>query len=158
MVGRKREQSILEMCLQSSRPEFLAVYGRRRVGKTYLIREFFHNRFAFYATGVAEGKTKDQLRAFHESLKTYGSTYEKQPKDWFEAFSRMRELIDNPHVKRDPVSGKRVVFLDEMPWMDTAKSDFRPALDYFWNNWGSAQTDLLLIACGSAASWMMKNS
>ena len=157
MVGRKREQSILEMCLASPDPELLAVYGRQGVGKTYLITNFFHNQFAFHATGVAQGKTKNQLRAFHERLRTYGCTYEKQPKDWFEAFSRVRELMENPHVHRDPVSGKRVVFLDEMPWMDTAKSDFRSALEYFWNSWGSVQTDLLLIACGSAVPWMMKH-
>lgn len=80
---------------------------------------------------------------------------EDGPKDWFEAFSRLRQCLTMDTVYREPTSGKRVVFLDELPWMDTARSDFRGALDYFWNSWGSAQNDLVLIVCGSATSWMI---
>jgi hypothetical protein len=155
IVGRKREQVIIQDCLESPRPEFLVVYGRRRVGKTYLIREFFHNRFSFYASGVPREKTKKQLKYFQESLKEYGTEESKIPADWTEAFSRLRKLLESEKVTRDPFSGKRVVFLDELPWMDTARSDFKTALDYFWNTWGSAQPDLLLIVCGSATSWII---
>ncbi len=157
MIGRKEEQSILRECLKSPRPEFLAVYGRRRVGKTYLIREFFHDCFSFYATGVVDLNTKKQLRVFHEALCKYGSSEKAAPKDWFEAFSRLEKLLSSPSVLRDYQSGKRVVFLDEMPWLDTARSDFKSALDYFWNSWGSAQKDLVFIVCGSATSWMIHN-
>jgi len=155
IIGRKAEQDILNQCMASTRPEFLAVYGRRRIGKTFLIREFFHNRFSFYASGVPELKTKGQLKVFHESLRQYGSEDSAPPADWLEAFSRLRKLLESDQVSRDPVSGKRVVFLDELPWMDTARSDFKTGLDYFWNTWGSAQSDLLLIVCGSAASWII---
>ena len=157
MVGRKKEQEILEKLLTSRKPEFLAVYGRRRVGKTYLIKEFFNNSFSFYATGLQQADRKHQLRAFQESLLQYGEDARTIPKDWFEAFSRLRALLEREAVLRDYRSGKRVIFLDELPWMDTAKSDFKSALDYFWNGWASAQKDLLLIVCGSATSWIINN-
>lgn len=155
IIGRVREQEQLTTCLESSRPEFVAIYGRRRVGKTYLVREFFKNRFAFYASGVDGKKTREQLKAFNESLREHGCERRAIPKDWFEAFSRLRDLLRSNAAVREPGSGKLVVFLDELPWMDTARSDFRAALDHFWNTWGSAQADLLLIVCGSATSWMI---
>ena len=157
IIGREKEQSLLEDCLRSRRPEFLAVYGRWRVGKTYLIKEYFNNHFTFYATGVPNEKTSRQLRFFHQSLLAYGHDEKKAPKDWLEAFSRLRMLLENPDARKDPVSGKKIVFLDELPWMDTARSDFRSALEYFWNTWGSSQEDLFFIVCGSATSWMIKH-
>lgn len=157
IIGRKREKDDLMYCIQSKKPEFVVVYGRRRVGKTFLIREFFNKQFSFYATGLTDEKTKGQLRAFNESLIMYGCETKNMPKDWFEAFSRLRELLDSSKVYREPVNHKRVVFLDELPWMDTARSDFKSALDYFWNSWGSAQEDLVLIVCGSATSWIINN-
>lgn len=157
MVGRKREQNILENCLQSGWGEFLVVYGRRRIGKTYLIREYFNNNFSFYATGVANEKTRAQLKAFNGSLQEYGADEKNIPDDWYEAFARLKKLLCKETTWRDPVSGKRVLFLDEVPWMDTARSDFKSALEYFWNSWASAQKDLLLIVCGSATSWIIEN-
>lgn len=157
IIGRKREIDCLLQCLMSKRPEFIAVYGRRRVGKTYLIREYFNRHFSFYTTGLTDEKTKGQLRAFNESLNLYGGEYKSIPKDWFEAFNRLRVLLEKDEVYREPVNNKRVVFLDELPWMDTARSDFKSALDYFWNSWASAQDDLVLIVCGSATSWIINN-
>ena len=157
MVGRKEEIEILEDLLVSGRPEFLALYGRRRVGKTYLIKEFFHDTFSFYATGLQNGDKKQQLRAFRESLAEYGDEQRTIPKDWFEAFSRLRSLLEQKTVIREYKSGRKIVFLDEMPWMDTPRSDFKSAFDYFWNSWGSSQKDLLLIICGSATSWIINN-
>ncbi len=157
MIGREYEKDMLAHILESKRPEFLVLYGRRRVGKTYLIKEFFKERFAFYATGLTGEKTRGQLKAFHKSLQDSGSEESVVPKDWFEAFSRLRSVLESPTVIRDSVSGKRVVFLDELPWMDTARSDFKSALDYFWNTWGSTKNDLLLIVCGSATSWIINN-
>ena len=157
LIGRKREQDLLDRCLQSGRPEFVAVYGRRRVGKTYLVRKYFKDGFAFYATGVANGKTREQLKAFHAKLREYGDPERTIPKDWFEAFSRLASLLGNEGVQKDRASGRVVVFLDELPWMDTPRSDFKSALDFFWNSWASARDDLVLVACGSATSWMISN-
>ncbi len=157
MIGREYEKSVLQECLSSPRPEFLAVYGRRRVGKTFLIKEYFRESFAFYATGVSGLNTRQQLRVFHEALLNYGEQNRTIPKDWLEAFSRLEKLLSSPHVRREYQSGKRVVFLDELPWMDTARSDFKSALDYFWNSWGSSQADLILIVCGSATSWILNH-
>lgn len=157
IIGRKSEQELLEECLASRRPEFLAIYGRRRVGKTYLVKEFFDNSFSFYTTGVKGIHTKQQLKLFKEALVKYGDQSNAIPKDWFEAFSRLEKILESKEVKRDYKSGKKVVFLDELPWMATAKSDFKSALDYFWNSWGSSQQDLLLIVCGSATSWIINN-
>ena len=157
IVGRKREKDVLSRCLSSKRPEFVVVFGRRRVGKTYLIKEFFNGQFTFYATGLSDEKTSGQLKAFQTSLLSYGSTEKNMPKDWFEAFMRLQKLVSNDQAYRDPVSGKKVIFLDELPWMDTARSDFRSALEYFWNSWASSQEDLLLIVCGSATSWIINH-
>ena len=133
MIGREKEKNVLEDCLNSNRPEFLALYGRIRVGKTYLIKEFFDNTFSFYSTGVYKCNTKQQLRVFKEALTKYGDATETIPKDWFEAFSRLERLLEQDTVKREYRSGKRIVFLDELPWMDTARSNFKSALDYFWS-------------------------
>ncbi len=157
IIGRKHEKDVLLQCLKSKRPEFAVVYGRRRVGKTYLIREYFNQQFSFYTTGLTDEKTKGQLRAFNESLNTYGRVSRTVPKDWFEAFTWLRELLESDKVYREPINNKRVIFLDELPWMDTARSDFKSALDYFWNSWASAQEDLVLIVCGSATSWITTN-
>lgn len=157
IIGRKREKDSLMQCLMSKRPEFVVVYGRRRVGKTYLVREYFNKQFSFYATGLTDEKTKGQLRGFQVSLNEYGDEDKSIPRDWFDAFTRLRKLLEGDKVYREPVNNKRVIFLDELPWMDTAKSDFKSALDYFWNSWASAQEDLVLIACGSATSWIITN-
>ncbi len=157
IIGREREKDILSKCLESKRPEFLVVYGRRRVGKTYLIREFFNKKFSFYTTGIPDVKTRNQLKAFNESLAYYGDDTNTIPKDWFEAFRRLRKMLESENVYRDASCGKKVVFIDEAPWMDTARSDFKSAFDYFWNSWGSSQEDLLLIVCGSATSWIISN-
>ena len=157
IIGRKREKDSLMQCLLSKRPEFVVVYGRRRVGKTYLIREYFNQQFSFYTTGLSDEKTKGQLRAFQASLNAYGYEEKSVPADWFEAFARLKELLQSDKVYREPINNKRVIFLDELPWMDTARSDFKSALDYFWNSWASAQEDLVLIACGSATSWIITN-
>ncbi|MCR5474942.1 MAG: ATP-binding protein [Lachnospiraceae bacterium] len=157
MIGRKDEIDYLDHLLSSKKPEFLALYGRRRVGKTYLIKEFFNDTFSFYSTGVQQSNTKQQLRAFKESLVKYGDQVKSIPKDWFEAFSRLENLLSEKGVIRDYRSGRRVIFLDELPWMDTPRSDFKSALEYFWNSWASSQKDLILIVCGSATSWIINN-
>ena len=157
MIGRNAEITVLEDCLHSDKPEFLAIYGRRRVGKTYLIKEFFRGQFAFYATGVPGQVTRKQLKVFSEALKEYGDDSAAAAKDWFDAFGRLRRLLKKEEARRAYGSVKKVVFLDELPWMDAPRSDFKSALDYFWNSWGSSQKDLFLIICGSATSWIINN-
>ena len=151
IVGREKEIHQLGKILESGKPEFLAVYGRRRVGKTFLIREFFNYRFSFQISGLANAKTKQQLFNFHSSLSRQSILFfDSQPENWLVAFQR---LID--HLETIESTGKKVVFFDEMPWFDTPGSDFVMGLEHFWNSWASNRKDILLIACGSAASWMM---
>lgn len=159
LIGRIDEQKELQSCLKSSKPEFLVLYGRRRVGKTYLIREFFNNKFSFYASGINNKNNSIQLKNFYNSLKDYGFKEDgaKQPKDWLEAFRILKKFLESNNVYRDPVYKKRVVFLDELPWMDGKRSDFKAGLDSFWNTYGSTQNDLVFIVCGSATSWIMNN-
>ena len=157
MIGRKTEIKYLSNCLESDQAEFLVVYGRRRIGKTYLIKEYFNNHFSFYATGVASTKNREQLAYFTDSLREFGDSTGNRYKNWREAFSALKLLLSDEQIFRDPVSGKRIVFLDELPWMDTPRSDFKSALDHFWNSYASSQKDLLLIVCGSATSWIINN-
>lgn len=149
MIGRKEEKSRLLKYAESDESEFVAVYGRRRVGKTYLIRQTFRDRFSFQHTGVARGRTKEQLRAFGDSLRECGSDFKDSPKDWFEAFNQLKSVIMKSALKR------KVVFLDELSYLDTKGSRFIPALEHFWNGWASARDDVLLIVCGSATSWII---
>jgi len=150
IIGREKERSILSRCENSGKPEFIAVYGRRRVGKTYLIAEHFNNKFTFAVTGVSQGSFKDQLRIFHDALKKHFHTGGPAPADWFHAFRLLEECLE-----RDITVGRKVMFFDEMPWLDTPKSKFIPALEHFWNAFASRRKDILLIVCGSAASWII---
>ncbi len=149
LIGRKDEQNDLNSYYTTSKSEFIAVYGRRRVGKTFLIKEFFNNKFDFYLTGLANANTKEQLVNFHASVRKHGKTNYTFAKTWFEAFEQLIHLLENLNVR------KKVVFLDELPWLDTRKSGFLSAFEHFWNGWASARKDILLIVCGSATSWMV---
>ena len=150
MIGRKNEQERLLSALENEESEFIAVYGRRRVGKTYLIRQTFGNGFAFYHTGLAKSPMSDQLAAFGASLNEYGGEVAEPPKNWLEAFTRLRRLLEKSS------GGKKVVFIDELPWMDTPRSRFLPAVENFWNSWASARTDIVFVICGSATSWIIR--
>ena len=149
LIGRIKETRILEEAYQAEESKFVAVYGRRRVGKTYLIRESLSTRFTFQHTGYYGGKLADELFEFCASLREYGLQEFNKPRNWLEAFELLKELIRNSAEKR------KVIFLDELSWMDTHGSDFLMALEGFWNGWASARTDILLIVCGSVTSWML---
>lgn len=136
--------------MASSKSEFLAVYGRRRVGKTFLIRSFFQNQFDFYLTGLAKGNTKQQLSNFAIFFQQYFSTEISTPADWLTAFHLLIKELEKKSDK-----DKIVIFIDEMPWIATPKSDFMMGLEFFWNGWASAKDNVLLVVCGSAASWMI---
>ena len=149
IIGRKEEQQILHSAAQSENSEFVAVYGRRRVGKTYLIRETFGYKFTFQHTGLAKGNTKEQLFSFAISLRDAGYDDCPIPKSWLEAFSLLSAYLKNS------ADEKKIVFLDELPWMDTPRSNFISAFEHFWNGWASARKDIVLIICGSATSWII---
>lgn len=155
LIGRKEEVKKLESYVQSRKSEFVAVYGRRRVGKTFLIRKAYNNEFAFQLTGLANVSMKQQLSQFYAALIKYGRAFNfesKPPSDWFEAFRQLTELLE-----KLPDEEKKVVFLDELPWLDTHNSKFLSGLEHFWNSWASARDDIVLIVCGSAAAWMLNH-
>ncbi len=158
IIGRKKEIEKLMNIYRRKQSQLVAVYGRRRVGKTYLVRELFKDKFVFYHTGVSPlelqgtNKQEAQLLAFHSSLIRYGSEVASRPKNWIEAFERLIALLE----KEDPEK-RLVVFIDEMPWMDTPRSGFMTAFEHFWNGWGAGMENLMLIVCGSATSWIQDN-
>ena len=151
IIGREKEQKELLGLLEKEESQFCAVYGRRRVGKTYLIRETFNYQFCFQHTGVANGTLRQQLTSFRNSLMSLGMKC-AIPKNWFEAFELLKQ-----HIKNAP-TGKKIIFIDELPWMDTPKGNLIGALENFWNGWATArpEKDIVLIVCGSATSWISK--
>lgn len=152
IIGRKVEIALLQKYISSNHSEFIAIYGRRRVGKTYLIRQYFQNRFSFDITGIIEGKKTEQMTAFGHALKQYGYKGRK-PATWLDAFFALRSVLEQKMEQGKPC----VVFIDEMPCLDTPKSGFVHALGHFWNSWAAWQADIKLIVCGSATSWMVRN-
>ena len=158
IIGRKQEIESLNIYRKSGRAEFIAVYGRRRVGKTFLVNEVLGDYMAFRHTGLSpydrkrKVSLKDQLQNFYFSLMRYGMEGISQPKSWMEAFYMLEQLLE-----RKDNGSRQVVFIDELPWMDTPRSRFLTALEAFWNGWGNAQHNLCLVVCGSATSWMLDN-
>ena len=159
VIGRKEELKRIQSLFVSKQSDFLAIYGRRRVGKTFLVTQYFKDKFAFRHTGLSPYEEKgqitmrDQLQAFHYSLLRFGQDESIPcPKNWQEAFFRLERLLEQ---KAD--GNKMVVFIDELPWMDTPRSKFVSAFGGFYNGWATDRDDILLIVCGSNSSWILKN-
>ena len=158
IIGRRKEIKELQDCYQSKRSEFIVVYGRRRVGKTYLVNNVFEDRLAFQHTGLSPFELKDevlsqsQLTNFYSSLKRYGYKGNDKPDDWLSAFDALISLLSS-----QPKDKPQVVFIDEIAWMDTPRSGFITAFEHFWNGWGANRGNLKLVVCSSAASWVMDN-
>lgn len=150
LIGRALEQKQIFERFESDKSELVSVYGRRRVGKTYLIKQCFNEEFDFWFTGMYEATRAQQLAQFQAAL--YGKTNKKIPKlkDWFLAFEALKQYLLS--LNKDKV----VVFLDELPWLDTPKGNFLQAFSYFWNMWPSNKTLLKLYVCGSSTTWMIK--
>lgn len=157
IIGRKEEQQILEELYQRNVPNLVAVYGRRRVGKTYLVASVFGSRIPFRHTGIQpidnckkayKSETKRQLEAFFISLQSYGWEETNLPKNWLEAFAMLERLLEKKKAER-----KSVLFFDEIQWMDTSHSDFISAFGYFYNQWASVH-NVLVVICGSSTSWI----
>lgn len=157
MIGRKEELYQLRKLYNSQEAELVAIYGRRRVGKTYLVNEVFSNEITFQHAGMSPIEAnnrlkKEQLKGFYTSLKMHGAKVKRMPKDWQDAFYMLECYL------RDCDTGNRqLVFLDELPWMDTKNSGFLIAFEHFWNNWGCHRKNLMVIVCGSANSWILDN-
>lgn len=149
IIGREAEKDALARVWESNQSEFVAVCGRRRVGKTFLVREYFEEQMVFQVSGIANGNTGEQLKNFYYTLRRYDSSVSEMPKDWIDAFELLIRYLSSLSIER------KVVFLDELPWMDTPGANFVSALEHFWNGWASARRDIVLIVCGSATSWMM---
>lgn len=153
IVGRKNELETLNETLFSDESQFIAVYGRRRVGKTFLIKRAFDGEFSFQYTGLEKKSNRQQLEAFHLALRQQGLPKCAKPKNWIEAFYQLQNLLEskNGDIRNN---NKKVIFLDELPWMDAPKAGFVEALGNFWNRWAAWTQDIVLIICGSATSWM----
>ena len=149
IIGRIEECERLDRCMRSDSSQLVVVYGRRRVGKTFLINEYFNYKFAFKLTGVYGEKRKIQLRNFALELNRRTGVKQEDPKDWTEAFSYLRSYMESLDS-----SVKQVVFLDELPWLDSKRSGFLSAFEYFWNDYASTKHNFIFVLCGSATSWM----
>jgi len=161
IIGREKEISELEYLMQTDKSEFLAVYGRRRVGKSFLVDEVYGSAMAFRTVGIfikndelsEESYRQEQLRHFYDSLMDCGLPATcSRPTSWLEAFGLLKQLIRKKRAKR------KVIFLDELPWLAGPKSaDFIAELGFFWNNFAAVQRNIILVVCGSATSWMLDN-
>ncbi len=151
VVGRFQEVKIMKRLLNSSQSELLAMYGRRRVGKTFLIREVYKQNIIFELTGLYKGKIKEQLQNFHTQIKQNSSSASKvEPQNWLEAFHQLGEFVSKKKSKK-----KKVIFIDEFPWIDSKRSGFLRAFEHFWNSYCTKRNDLVVVVCGSAASFMV---
>ena len=151
IIGRKKEIEKLDRIVQSKKSEFFAVYGRRRIGKTFLIREYFNYTFDFQIAGLANATTQQQLFNFDTALRKQSNlVFEEASENWLIAFQRLIEHLENKRTQ-----DKIVLFFDELSWFDTPASDFVMGLEHFWNSWAATRDDILLVVCGSAASWII---
>ena len=151
ILGREEECRRLERCMDADSAQLVIVYGRRRVGKTFLINQFFNNKFAYKITGVYGESRAVQLKNFITALNRNSRKKYAVPNDWYEAFEYLREYIGKLSKK-----SKQVFFFDEMPWLDTHKSGFLSAFEWFWNDYASTMDNVVFIVCGSATAWMDK--
>jgi len=154
IAGRDQEIKKLKRTISSGKPEFIAIYGRRRVGKTFLIREFYGNQICFELVGIYNANMQEQLQNFaHSFSEVVDFDYKLQtPQSWQDAFSMLKTFLKNHKTK-----GKKVIFFDELPWLNTPRSGFLKHFENFWNSFGSKQKNLIIIVCGSAASWMIQH-
>ena len=151
IIGRTEEWERLQECLEEDSAQLVIVYGRRRVGKTYLVNRFFNNQFAFKITGVYKEAKAVQLNNFASELSRKLKSNIKTPKNWYEAFELLKDYMDSL-----PKEEKQVFFFDEMPWIDTFHSGFLSAFEWFWNDYASTRNNVIFVVCGSATAWMVE--
>ncbi len=152
LIGREHEKTLLQEALTSSRSELIAIYGRRRVGKTFLVREFLKRSIVLEVTGLHKGSMADQIENFTgEISKRFRRKKVAMPSNWLETFSRLEDYLNSLRSHK-----KKVIFIDEFPWMATARSKFLMAFENFWNHYCTRRKDLMVVICGSAASYMIQ--
>jgi len=153
LTGRKNEKKRLLNALLTNKSELISVIGRRRVGKTFLIRNVYKDKIVFELSGQHKAPMRIQLKNFSNAMKEYSvkGMANKIPDDWSDAFEILKE-----HIKSSRRKGKKVIFLDEFPWIETPRSGFLSSFEHFWNSWASKMDDLIIVICGSSASWMIK--
>lgn len=149
LIGREREVKLLNDVFNSNKAEFVAVYGRRRIGKTFLIDKVYGGKYDFYMTGVYEGSRKEQLTNFAHQLQQFSNTKVKRPDDWMSAFFLLQSFLESKLLQE-----RILIFIDELPWLDTHKSRFLKAFELFWNEWASKHDNIKMVVCGSATTWM----
>ena len=155
IIGREKELEILEEVYESSESQFLAVYGRRRIGKTYIVSEYFKDKGVYFEiTGMKEGSTKEQLFQFgYEFARQFNDGKRiPSPSSWAKAFNLLNDAIE-----KVPKDKKIILFFDEVPWLATPRSRFLNSLEHFWNRYASRHSNVVLIICGSSASWIIRN-
>lgn len=149
IIGRIKEQDLIGEYISSGQAEFIAIYGRRRIGKTFLVKQYFDEKFDFYMTGIYDNNKREQLMNFNRQLNKYSGAYYPVVDNWFDAFSQLQHYLERLHEQKTIL-----VFIDELPWLDTPRSKFLRALELFWNEWASSKCNMKFIVCGSATTWM----
>lgn len=153
IVGRLLEKEKLNEALNTQRSELIAIYGRRRIGKTYLIREHYSKNIIFSFSGLRNGVRPDQIENFMLELREFSGKFkDEKPENWLQAFNLLKQYLKG--LKQ--TQKKKVIFIDEFPWVDTLRSGFLPAFENFWNTYCTTRNDLIVVICGSAASYMLK--
>jgi uncharacterized protein len=150
LFGRKKEIEIFNEALASKQSEFIAVKGRRRIGKTFLVNTFFKEERCFYLTGIQNQPMKVQLQAFANELSFRQKKSVSRPKDWLEAFALLRNYVETVET-----TTKKVIFIDELPWIDSPKSNFIQIFAHFWNSWAAWEKNIILVIAGSSTSWIV---
>lgn len=154
IVGRNLEKTKLTSAVNSHRSELIAIYGRRRIGKTYLIREFYRDKIIFSFSAMNGASRAEQIENFMLKLTTVTNQFEEHvlPENWLQAFSKLKQFLEGIRKTKK----KKVIFIDEFPWADTQRSGFLSAFENFWNDYCTTRSDLIVVVCGSAASYMVK--
>ena len=150
IVGRNPQIALFNEAMNATQSEFIAVTGRRRIGKTFLINTFFEEEMCFYMTGVQDQPLKVQLRAFANELGYRQKTVVSAPEDWMEAFSILRNYVESVKTTK-----KKVIFFDELTWIDTPRSGFLQIFAHFWNSWAAWEKNIILVIAGSSTSWIV---
>ena len=151
LIGRVNEQEVFDLAIKSFKSEMIAVIGRRRVGKTFLIRKYFDKDIVFEFTGIYKGTLAEHKSRFTKAHMQYFKSNTGILKNWFDIFDHIEKAVEKLKTKK-----KKIIFLDELPWMGGSNSQFIKALSSFWNTWASKREDIVLVVSGSSTSWMVK--
>lgn len=149
-MAREEQIKLMTETLAKQRSSFVAVTGRRRVGKTFLIHGIYQKNMCLVVTGIQNATAQVQIKNFAQKISEYsGKAPDQKLRDWQEVFLFLKQ-----YLKSLPKNKKQVIFLDELPWMSTNKSGFIQLLAHLWNDYLSHEKHFILVICGSATSWI----